>query len=322
MPGPIDGELTMIRPMRAAIDPNLPGAFSKAQMDVLEAYEEADNLPFSENPGYTDIPGVNPVDSVIANWVAAPMSRRTSDEEYDQMTRAYYLTKRLQDIRDQAPHSWSTGMQSPAGEPVEVPRDRRSVSMPAAGRTVNPIDYPGSYLGEGLRWYDSAISMPVNALRMLYGAEGAGDDFSRSADTFLLGLPTFAKHGTFHPVRDKYENLIRQLAAEGRFYETPAARMGARPSEMAAYLTGGEPRKNSGSAGVSTVLQDFGAPDNDYTRWAGIVGDSVIDPDGQAGRGVLRMLRGSVGGAKDVLQDAAVPLGLEGIYQYQQRKVP
>jgi hypothetical protein len=154
---------------------------------------------------------------------------------------------------------------------------------PARYRPVNPLTYPGNPIKEGIEFWDTTISLPVNAARMAYGAEDAADRFATAANSALLGIPEFIREGSFSPARDNAE------AAYGRVrFDNPLMFMSGNRADNLVE----PPTDPSGMTGSLEVMADFGIPENIATRGLSVVLDNAIDPDGGSVRAIRSLLRG------------------------------
>lgn len=342
MPQPVYGSLRQLTPQEEldqirllnAIDdgrvvaPNVDreGATSPAQTAVSLAYADTEADPRTNNPGYAHI-GADPVDSYVANTASLPFTRPVSDEEYDDQTRRHNLVRRLQDAAQRYPVQYGDTADI-SGVPMGMyPQLPSKAPTPSPRTAVNAFTYPGMPLAEGLSWWDTTLSLPVNAIRMTYGASDAPQKFSEAADTFLLGLPTFARHGTFHPERDRYENEVRRQSSG--WYKTPWSMYGVTPQDavqrqqaLAGLSDDGSVVKRDGQTGTLQVMQDFGIPETDGTRIGSYMLDALIDPDSGSIDAIRHLIRGvPSAAARGLASDNGVMLGLEGIDWYNQHKV-
>jgi len=294
-----------------------PGAVSPAQTAVSVAYADTEGDARTENPGYAHI-GYGPVDAIIASAASMPFTRPASNDEYDDQTRRYNLTRRLQGVQERYPYQYGAASDPYGIQMGEYPSPPESPPTPSPRTAVDPTSYPGMPLAEGLSWWDTTVSLPVNAIRMSYGASDAPQRFSEAADTFLLGLPTFAKHGTFHPERDSYEDAIRELSSG--WYKTPWAMKGMRPQDVeksrraaGGVSADGGLEKRDGYTGTLQIMKDFGVPETRGTRVGSYMLDALLDPDSGSLNAIRNLAEGvPSAAARNLAADNGLMFGLEG----------
>jgi len=277
----------------------LPG-MEETQLHIGRAIQAAKNEAASLPVSRTGSPGV-------MQYAGRLSSRRpVGDDEYDQMVRHNALIKRLQQIEANSPAAYREHFVR--GGAVPNPYKLREMNRPPLKyRPANVVTYPGGLVSEGLGWWDTTVEMPVSAVRMVYGNEGAADDFANAADKFLLGTNTFAKEGDFHPLRTKYEEILGaipfdspEMMQHGYADSTPLA------ASMEQYL-GDRP------VSTSDIMNDFGVPESRATKVASLLLDGLIDPDSAAVRAVGNIARRApLAAARNIAIDSAIPLGLYG----------
>lgn len=286
------GRATGIYPLPDALSPGL-----KADLAIRQAKEEVASLPRSTT-------GTSPAEAAFSRLA---MTRPVSDQEYDQMVRHNALIKRLQAIENENRHGYDDA-RTAYGYPHRF--DLRQINRPAVRhRPVNVLDYPGGMVSEPWKWWDATTSSVYNAARMAGGDETAADDFAENANTLLLGVPRFMREGTFHPERDEYENDLGYT-----HWDSPLMMAVGYADNYSLQPYSRDP----GSTGFADVATSMGVPGGTATDVAGLVVDSLLDPDAAAIRGI-RALRSGLP-AKAAMEfgvDAGPVAGLYGWSRYQ-----
>lgn len=238
------------------------------------------------------------------------LHRPVGDAEYDQMFRHDALINRLQAIEANNPASYREYYRRTGAVPN--PYELREMDRPPTKyRPVNPISYPGASVGEGLAAWDTTVSLPVNAVRMAYGADDAADKFASAANAALLRIPEFVKSGTFYPGRDAYEQMLGSF----KFDDPQMMKYGRADSneftnnaELVSRLDA------TGSTSTLDVMEDFGVPSNLATRGLSVVLDGLIDPDSAGIRAIGAAAAGRIGrAATETAVDNALPLAVWGV---------
>lgn len=288
------GRETGIYPLPEALSPHM-----RAGIAVRAATNEMRGLPRST-------PENSPAELEDKYQYLVPpvLQRRVGDDEYDQMVRHNALIQRLKAIENENPEGYRSQYKAGA-VPLHSSDLQKADRPPVRYRPTSPLGTPGNPVAEGLRWWDSTTSMPLNALRMASGDTEAVDDFAKNADTFLMRVPTFLKSGSFSPQYDNWKRAVGSLQ-----FDDPAYMQQGRADFIPYY-------EDTGSTGSGDVLVQFGAPEGTATDIAGLLVDGFIDPDGGALRAARALTRGRLGAtAAGLFQDNALPASLYGGARY------
>lgn len=286
------GRSTGIYPLPDALSP-----YMRATMAMNAAVREMDELPRSTPDNSEPM-----LEAKYQYLVPKQLQRRVGDDEYDEMVRHNALIRRLQGIDRQNPEGYREAFINRSGVAALAPTDLRKADRPPVRyKPTMPIGTPRNPIAEGLRWWDSTTSGFWNAARMAMGDETAAEDFAKNADTFLMRVPTFLKHGSFSPGYDEY------LRAVG---ETPFYDPGYMATGRADYIPYSE---DAGATGGGDFLVQAGVPEGTATDIAGLLLDGFVDPDGGAVRAARAFGGGRLGKAiEGLLWDNALPGTLYG----------
>lgn len=288
------GNMTGIYPLPGVSDDPL-----HADMAAKAAVREISTLPTT----YSRIP------QAVQYAARMGLHRPVGDAEYDQMFRHDALINRLQAIESNSPKAYREYYRRTGNVPN--PYELREMERPPTKyRPVNPVSYPGASIGEGLAAWDTTVSLPVNAVRMAYGADDAADKFASAANAALLRIPEFVRSGTFYPGRDAYEQMLGSF----KFDDPQMMKYGrADSNEFTANPELVSRLDDTGSTSTLDVMEDFGVPNNLATRGVSVVLDGLIDPDSAGLRAISAAATGRLGrAAAETAVDNALPLTIWG----------
>jgi hypothetical protein len=173
----------------------------------------------------------------------------------------------------------------------------------------------GQPLRNGTDWMQSVASSNLNAGRMIAGVPGADQDFEKSADRMLLGIPSALMQGG-SPHQKAWE--AERLAEETRpIYDLSHV---AEPTQNGARilpkLNGYELYANQGMTDGTQVASEMGVHGMPG-RALGMGIDVLTDPVTEIGTGVRALLGGNFGrAAGSFAAEAAIPTAFLGSSEY------
>jgi hypothetical protein len=173
----------------------------------------------------------------------------------------------------------------------------------------------GQPLRNGTDWMQSVASSNLNAGRMIAGVPDADQDFEKSADRMLLGIPSALMHGG-NPHQQAWE--AERIAEENRpiFDLSHVSEPTQKGSRLLPKGTVYELYANQGMTDGTQVANEMGV-NGLPGRALGMGIDVLTDPVTEIGTGVRALLGGNFGrAAGSFAAEAALPATFLGSSEY------
>lgn len=173
----------------------------------------------------------------------------------------------------------------------------------------------GQPLRNGTDWMQSFSSSGLNAARMVAGVPGADEDFEKSADRMLLGVPSALMHGG-NPHQKTWE--AERMAEENRpiFDLSHVAEPTQKGARLLPKMNGYELYANQGMTDGTQVANEMGVQGLPG-RALGMTIDVLTDPVTEIGTGIRALAGGNFArAAGSFAAEGALPATFLGSSEY------